>query len=160
MNTVFRRKCHFVYPLEFLVTFLDDFAAVVALSDKMLTGFFVGWPTPPSPKVLSKLIRNSTYSIVAIDEAQDRCVGYVTALSDGILFGYVSSLEVLPEFQGQGIGQELVARMLKKLSNVYSVDIVCDPDVQPFYEKCGLRRCASMVTRNPAQIAKLNSGLD
>ena len=149
-----------MYPLEILVTFLDDFAAVVALSDKMLTGFFVGWPTPPSAKVLSKLIQKSTYSIVAIDEAQDRCAGYITSLSDGVLFGYISSLEVLPEYQGQGIGQELVARMLEKLSNVYAVDIVCDPDVQPFYEKCGLRRCASMVTRKPALIEKLNSGPD
>jgi hypothetical protein len=38
--------------------------------------------------------------------------------------------------------------MLAKLENLYSVDLMCDEDVQPFYERLGLQRYSGMVLRN------------
>ncbi|MTD14281.1 GNAT family N-acetyltransferase [Nakamurella sp. YIM 132087] len=68
----------------------------------------------------------------------ERVVGFVTAVSDGVLAAYLPLLEVLPEFQGQGIGSELVRRMLDLLGGLYMVDVVTDPDVVPFYERFGM----------------------
>ena len=67
-----------------------------------------------------------------------------------MLSSYISHLEVLPEFRGRGIGSELVRRMLDTLSHLYMVDLVCDPDVQPFYEALGLQRFSAMIRRNYA----------
>ena len=65
-------------------------------------------------------------------------VGFVTAISDGVLSAYVPLLEVLPDYQGRGIGSELICRMLARLNDLYMVDLVCDAELVPFYERLGL----------------------
>ena len=115
-----------------------------------LVGFFHGWPDPPSPATHRRLLEGSAHWLVAVAPGTTRVVGYVAALSDGVLTSYISHLEVLPEFRGRGIGSELVRRMLKVLSDLYMVDLVCDADVQPFYEPLGLQRYSAMIRRNYA----------
>ncbi len=61
---------------------------------------------------------------------------------------YIPLLEVLPEYQGQGIGKELVKRMKEELSHYYMIDISCDDNVVPFYEKQGFNKNNSMYIRN------------
>jgi predicted N-acetyltransferase YhbS len=57
-------------------------------------------------------------------------------------------LEVLPEYQGQGIGTELVRRMLEKLQSFYAVDLLCDKDTQAFYARLGMQPIQGMLIRN------------
>lgn len=112
-----------------------------------LEGFFVGWPTPPSPERHLALLHGSSHVVLARDGS--RVVGFVTAISDGVLSAYVPLLEVLPEYQGQGIGTELVRRLLAAVGGLYMVDLVCDEDVVPFYERLGVQRLdAGMGLRN------------
>ena len=113
-----------------------------------LDGFFVGWPNPPSPETHLRLLNGSDHVVLAIDERAGRVVGFITAISDGILSAYIPHLEVLPEYQGQGIGSELVRRMLRRLGTLYMVDLLCDEDVQPFYDRLGMRRMLGMAVRN------------
>ncbi|MEO7718618.1 MAG: GNAT family N-acetyltransferase [Capsulimonas sp.] len=120
---------------------------VTSITAKQLTGFFVGWPTPPSPETLRQLLHKSDCRVLAIDEDENAVVGFITALTDGVLFGYISSLEVRPAHQNLGIGKQLVTRMLAELDHLYAIDLVCDPDIQPFYERCGLRPCSAMIVR-------------
>jgi predicted N-acetyltransferase YhbS len=65
-----------------------------------------------------------------------------------VLSAYIPLLEVLPAYQGQGIGSELVRRMLAKLADLYMVDLLCDPGMQPFYERLGMRPTTGMLRRN------------
>ena len=46
---------------------------------------------------------------------------------------------MLPAYQGQGIGQALMTRMLDRLGHLPNVDLLCDPDVVPFYERFGMK---------------------
>jgi len=57
-------------------------------------------------------------------------------------------LEVLPEYQGTGIGSELLKRMMKTLDKMYAIDIVCDESISEFYKSKGLGKCSGMVKRN------------
>ena len=75
-------------------------------------------------------------------------IGFITAISDGISCAYIPHLEVLPDYQGRGIGTELVNRMLARLRHLYMIDLVCDPAIQPFYERVGMRAVVGMVVRN------------
>jgi ribosomal protein S18 acetylase RimI-like enzyme len=112
-----------------------------------LAGFFVGWPSPPSPERHLELLRGSTHVVVALDAK--RVVGFVTAISDGVLSAYIPLLEVLPEYQGSGVGSELVRRVLERVGELYMVDLACDEDLVPFYERLGLMRIgAAMGIRN------------
>ena len=80
-------------------------------------------------------------------------MGFVTATSDGVLTAFIPLLEVLPDHRGRGIGAELVRRMLGTLDGLYAVDVVCDEDVMPFYERLGFTRCGAMVRRDYARQA-------
>ena len=122
------------------------------LSEGDLKGFFVGWPTKPSADAHLRQIKGSTLAILAREAGSRRVIGFITALTDGVLFGYISALEVLPGYQGRGIGKELVDAVLAELKQVYAIDLVCDPDAQPFYAKSGLIPYHSMVARRREKI--------
>ena len=122
-----------------------------AITVDQLHGFFVGWPNPPSPETHLAILRRSDAVVLAIDEETGRVVGFVNALSDGVLNAFIPLLEVLPEYQGRGIGSELVQRLLAQLGNLYAVDLLCDADVQPFYTRLGMQPAQGMILRNYAR---------
>ena len=124
------------------------------LSPPQLRGFFADWPEHPDPDTHLEILRSSYAVWLAID--QERCVGFINALSDSVFYAYIPLLEVLPEYQGQGIGTELVRRMLETLESMYAVDIVCDESVAPFYNAKGFSRCVGMAKRNYANQGAAN----
>jgi ribosomal protein S18 acetylase RimI-like enzyme len=111
-------------------------------------GFFVGWPNPPSPETHLRLLSGSDHIELALDPATGAVIGFITAITDGVLSAYIPLLEVLPGYQGRGIGQELVRRMLEQLRNLYMVDLLCDAELQPYYAKLGMRPATGMLLRN------------
>lgn len=113
-----------------------------------LQDFFDGWPNPPSAETHIKLIQGSSHVVVATDPETRRVVGFITAVSDGVLSAYIPFLEVIPSYKGQGIGTELVKRMFAELRHLYMIDLACDDDLVAYYEKFGMNRGNSMVFRN------------
>ncbi|MBI1277922.1 MAG: GNAT family N-acetyltransferase [Anaerolineaceae bacterium] len=113
-----------------------------------LQGFFVGWPNPPNPETHLKILQGSTHILLAIDDTDGKVVGFINAISDGVLNAFIPLLEVLPSHQHQGIGAELVRQMLDTLRNLYAIDLLCDADLQPFYERFGMRPYSAMLYRN------------
>lgn len=119
------------------------------ISEDMLSGdFFVGWPNPPSVTTHLKLLQNSYRSVVAIDEENNQIVGFINAISDGVLSAYIPLLEVLPAYQNQGIGKKLVESLLKELNHLYMIDLLCDEDLQKYYSKLGMQKAQGMMIRN------------
>jgi len=133
------------------ITYTDD---ATQLSPDQLTGFFVGWPEHPDPRTHMEILRRSYAVWLAFD--QERCVGFINALSDGIFYAYIPLLEVLPEYQGQGIGTELLQRMVASLADMYGIDIVCDKSAASFYTTRGFSQCAGMARRNYAKQGAAN----
>ncbi len=128
-----------------LITYTDSLADVTI--DHLRGGFFVGWPNPPSPTTHHRILRNSAAIVLARIE-DGTVVGFITAVSDGVSCAYLPHLEVLPAYQGQGIGTELVRQMLAKFRHLYMIDLICDPELQPFYERVGMRPVTGMVVRH------------
>jgi ribosomal protein S18 acetylase RimI-like enzyme len=59
----------------------------------------------------------------------------------------------LPEYQRRGIGSELVRRVLVRLNGLYMVDLTCDAELVPYYERLGLAAVGvAMGTRKPDAI--------
>ena len=125
-------------------------SALDGVCPDMLTGFFTGWPHPPTPETHLRLLRGTDAVVLALDESSGKVVGYIAALTDGVLTAYIGHLEVLPAWRGRGIGSELVRRMLDNYKDLYMVDLMCDPEVQPFYERLGMRPNTGMSLRNYA----------
>lgn len=118
------------------------------IAPDQLAGFFVGWPNPPAPANHLRILRGSAAVALALDAATGAVVGFVTAISDGVSCAYIPHLEVLPAYQGRGIGTELMRRILGQLRDLYMIDLLCDPDVQPFYARLGMRPATGMLIRN------------
>ncbi|MGD6854370.1 GNAT family N-acetyltransferase [Bacillus infantis] len=123
-------------------------SSLKGISSDMLNGFFAEWPNPPSPETHLKLLGNSFKVVLAIDEKTEQAAGFITAISDNVLSAYIPLLEVLPEYQNQGIGKELLNRMLKELDGLYMIDLLCEDSHAPFYEKAGMTKAGGMVIRN------------
>jgi GNAT superfamily N-acetyltransferase len=115
------------------------------IGPEQLEGFFVGWPRTPSPERHLQLLRGSMRVVLAREGG--RVVGFVTAVGDGVLSAYVPLLEVLPAWQGRGIGSELMRRLLAELEGTYMVDVACDEALAPFYERLGLQRLDAALGR-------------
>jgi len=111
-------------------------------------GFFKGWPNPPSEKTHRRILENSYKAFVAIDEEENQIVGFINAISDEILTCYIPLLEVVEQYQGQRVGQELAKHMLNALQDFYMVDLTCDKEKQSFYEDLGMYKSFGMVRRN------------
>ncbi len=120
---------------------------LVGIMPENLHGFFVGWPNPPSPETHMRLLANSDQIVLAMDGETGHVIGFITAITDGVLAAFIPLLEVLPEYQGQGIGSELVRRLLAKLDHLYAVDVICDPAVQSFYARFGMQPYSGMIRR-------------
>ena len=84
---------------------------------------------------------------LAIDEESGQVVGFVAALTDGVQGAFITLLEVLPAYQSQGIGQALMTRMLEQLGDIQTIELMCDADLVPFYERFGMKSATGMVLR-------------
>ena len=125
--------------------------SVDGITADQLKGFFAGWPSPPSPETHLALLRGSSRVVLA-RTSEGRVVGFVTAISDGVMNAHIPLLEVLPEFQRQGIGTELMRKVLEILGGLYAVDTTCDPELVPFYRRLGLGEATAMIARRPDRI--------
>ena len=129
-----------------MIRYTDETSTIRA--EQLAGGFWVGWPNPPSPENHLRILKGSYAIWLAIDDETDQVVGFINAISDGVHAAYIPLLEVLEDYQGRGIGSELVRRMIDGLRHLYQVDLMCDDDVRPFYEQFGMMRAGGMIIRN------------
>jgi ribosomal protein S18 acetylase RimI-like enzyme len=149
-----------------MITYTDSLDGI---TPEQLQGFFIGWPDPPTPETHLRILHGSSHVELALDipsppsplpstssghrpqgEGRNagKVVGFMTAISDGVSAAYIPHLEVLPDYQGQGIGSELARRMVDKLRDLYMIDLMCDSGLQPFYQRLGMRPYTGMMIRN------------
>jgi ribosomal protein S18 acetylase RimI-like enzyme len=131
---------------------IDYQESVTGVGADDLAGFFDGWPQPPSAESRLALLRGSSEVIVARESESGAVVGFITAVGDGVLCAYIPLLEVLAAYRGQGIGSELVRRMLARLEPLYMIDLLCDRELQGFYRRLGFSEATGMMRRDRAAL--------
>ena len=111
----------------------------------MLKGFCVGWAKPLTPSQLHEILKNSYKIVIAVED--NNVIGFINSISDKIKFAFIPMLEILPEYQNQGIGSELVKRLFAQLEKIDNIDLMCDKELQAYYEKFGMIKYTGMVIR-------------
>jgi GNAT superfamily N-acetyltransferase len=96
------------------------------------------WSSADKGEVLRSALRGSHSLITAWSER--RLIGLGNAISDGFLVVYYPHLIVLPEFQGKGVGTEIVRRLRKKYDSFHMHMLVADGKAIDFYRSCGFER--------------------
>ena len=70
----------------------------------------------------------------------ERLVGYAAVVANGVTDAYIQDVMVHPDYQRQGIGTQLMERLLTHLkqNGIYMVSVIYgDKALRPFYEKFG-----------------------
>ena len=116
--------------------------------DQLGGGFFDGWLDPQSPYTLLRILDASDHGVIAVRNEQ--VIGFVTALSDGVLSAFITLLEVLPEHHDKGIGHSLINQMMSQIGDLYIVDLVCDANLSRFYAELGFAATTGMSRRDYA----------
>lgn len=88
--------------------------------------------------VLETVFANSRYCCFVSDEG--RIVGAGRALADGIDTSYICDVAVLPEYQGTGLGKEIVGKLVALSRDHKKILLYAVPGKEPFYRKFGFRR--------------------
>jgi N-acetylglutamate synthase-like GNAT family acetyltransferase len=77
----------------------------------------------------------------------ERLVGFARAISDGATNAYVSSVAVLPEYRGRGIGRAMIVRLLEGKDGILFV-LHARAEVKEFYVRCGFSEADDMMRRS------------
>ena len=84
----------------------------------------------------------NAYLVICVRDG-DKAVGVVRLLWDGGYVAFLSDLIVDPEYQGQGIGRELVETVIRRIKDNmkpgYKVKLTLNSSMgkEPFYRKFG-----------------------
>lgn len=96
-----------------------------------------GWHHRVSdPEKFLKMMKNTTRAVVAIEDA--RVVGFARALCDDVSNGYISMVAVAAERRGQGLGRELVRRLIGEDTGLTWV-LRAGRDSSGFWTKLGFK---------------------
>ncbi|QVI33898.1 GNAT family N-acetyltransferase [Lacticaseibacillus chiayiensis] len=98
----------------------------------------VGWVMyTRDPAKLKRALAQSLMILGAFDG--DRLVGLIRAVGDGETILFIQDLLVLPSYQRQGIGRQLVNTLVNHFPEVRQRVLLTDdqPDTRAFYEKIG-----------------------
>jgi len=109
-------------------------------------GFFEDWLNPPSPPTHLRILEGADHIVLAVDG--DDVVGFITAISDGVLSAFITFLEVLPDHQDRGIGYSLMNQMMDEIGDIYMIDLVCDANLSRFYAELGFATTTGMSRRD------------
>jgi len=96
------------------------------------------WSSARKPDLLQKALLAS-HSVVSAWDGM-KLVGLGNAISDGHLVVYYPHLLVLPDYQGHGIGTELMRRLMARYEGFHQHILVADGRALDFYRKCGFER--------------------
>ena len=83
---------------------------------------------------------------------QDRLIGFLNVISDGVADALLVNVIVHPDFQRKGLGQALVRRAVSDLTadGIQCIQTTFLPDREEFYRKCGFYILGGGIVDNAA----------
>ncbi len=98
----------------------------------------VEWSSGHYPEKLVIAMKNFKKVYTAWDE--DKLIGLICAMDDGIMTAYIHYLLIRPEYQHIGIGKKLVEMMKEVYKDYLRIVIVAYNEEIGFYESCGFEK--------------------
>ena len=98
----------------------------------------VDWSSGHYPDKLVVAMENFKTVYSAWDD--EKLVGMICAMDDGIMNAYVHYLLVNPEYHGQKIGRTLVDMMKKHYEDYLRIAVIAYDNEAHFYKNCGFEK--------------------
>ena len=101
--------------------------------------FSVGWRAGDKHDKIVEALKNSETLITAWDES--RLVGLVNAFSDASMVVYVHYVLTHHDYQKQGIGKQMINRVLKNYPEYKHIVLISNNNKIGFFQQCGFHVC-------------------
>ncbi|GAA3550019.1 GNAT family N-acetyltransferase [Kribbella ginsengisoli] len=97
------------------------------------------WTADRTPDDLSQMLRESDLVLALIHQPTDRLVAFTRVLTDYTYLAMLLDVVVADAFRGSGLGAALMDAVIQhpRLTGVQSIELVCQPDLVPFYNRWG-----------------------
>lgn len=90
------------------------------------------------PESLATVLSNTRY--LCFVYAGDRLIGAGRALADGVDCAYIAAVAVHPDYQGRGVGAQIVRRLAERARGHKKIILYAKPGTEGFYGRLGFRR--------------------
>jgi GNAT superfamily N-acetyltransferase len=106
-----------------------------------LMDLFAGewWTAGRTVRDVEKMLAASDLVFAAVLAPADRLVGFARVLTDRAYLAVVLDVIVAADLRGRGVARMLLAAVVSHpdVAGVRSVELVCQPDLIPFYRRWG-----------------------
>ncbi len=110
-----------------------------------------------SAKELETSFSNSMYKCFIL--ASGRIIGAGRALADGVDCSYICDVAILPEYQGRGLGGDIISYLVKVSQGHKKIILYSVPGYESFYKKYGFMRMSTAMAIFQNKENALNNGL-
>jgi len=111
----------------------------------------VGWGKRNN-NIVKEALKNTLVAVCAYDE--DRIIGGARIIGDKTIFLYVQDVMVIPEYQSQKIGTEIMNKIIQKINEYKNIN----PDIRVYLgaskNKEGFYKKFGFITRKEADIGE------
>ena len=85
-----------------------------------------------------------SYAHIAVYD-NSQLIGYIDSVSNCVTDAYIQDLMVHPDYQGQGIGTELMNRMIDflKCQKIFMISVIFEDSLRSFYKRFGFYQMLS-----------------
>ncbi len=106
------------------------------LTDLLRTAW---WMTDRTPADVQHLLQHSDLVIAITHQPTNQLVGFVRVLTDYAYVALILDVIVAEPHRGSGVGAVLLDAVVSHpaLADVRSLELVCQPDLIPFYRRWG-----------------------
>jgi len=109
------------------------------------------------PVDLEIAFSNSRYKCFVFDGG--KLIGVGRALADGIDCSYLCDVAVHPDFQGTGLGKEIITKLKDMSAGHRKIILYANPGKEGFYKKLGFKRMSTAMAIFQNQARALEAGL-
>lgn len=106
---------------------------------------------------LKTVFTNSRYRCFVYDDK--KIVGVGRALADGVDASYICDVAIDPDYQGQGIGKDIVSKLVEFSKDHNKIILYANPGKEAFYAKLGFAKMNTAMAIFKDQERALESGL-
>ena len=97
------------------------------------------WTARRTPADVERMLAGTDVVLGLVERSTDQLVGFARALTDSVYLAVILDVIVASSHRGQGLGRRLMDELLAHapLNAVDSVEVVCQPELVPFYRRWG-----------------------
>ena len=98
----------------------------------------------------------ASYAVVFVFDSK-KLIGMARALCDGEYQAAIYDVVLLPEYQGKGIGKEMMEKICEQLP-VGNIIVYAVPGREMFYKECGCSKMRTAMAKLNQRLSNPNSG--